>query len=120
VTQKTTDVLIECAYFDPVTIRKGAKKLDLSSEASRRFERGADYDDVTAVLDRTAQLITQIAGGEILDNIPNGWYVTNAKFGIAENGSVWVEEYNKKLFLSEYVAIKMPKKFFLQCKKLWI
>ena len=65
VTQKTTDVLIECAYFDPVTIRKGAKKLDLSSEASRRFERGADYDDVTAVLDRTAQLITQIAGGEI-------------------------------------------------------
>ncbi|MDP6577779.1 MAG: phenylalanine--tRNA ligase subunit beta [Candidatus Marinimicrobia bacterium] len=65
VTQKTTDVLIECAYFDPVTIRKGAKKLDLSSEASRRFERGANYDDVTAVLDRTAQLITQIAGGEI-------------------------------------------------------
>ena len=65
VTEKTTDVLIECAYFDPVTIRKGAKKLDLSSEASRRFERGADYDDVTAVLDRTAQLITQIAGGEI-------------------------------------------------------
>jgi len=52
----------------------------------------------------------KIAGGEILDNIPNGWYVTNAKFGIAENGSVWVEEYNKKLFLSEYVAIKMPKK----------
>ncbi len=65
VTQKTTDVLIECAYFDPVTIMKGAKKLDLSSEASRRFERGANYDDVTAVLDRTAQLITQIAGGEI-------------------------------------------------------
>ncbi len=65
VTEKTTDVLIECAYFDPVTIRKGAKKLNLSSEASRRFERGADYDDVTVVLDRTAQLITQIAGGEI-------------------------------------------------------
>ena len=37
VTLKTTDVLIECAYLDPVTIRKGAKNLDLSSEASKRF-----------------------------------------------------------------------------------
>ena len=51
----------------------------------------------------------KLAGGEVLEKIPDNWYITNAKFGIAENGSVWVEEYNKELFLSEYVAIKMPK-----------
>ncbi|AZV47249.1 hypothetical protein C3L23_08165 [Nautilia sp. PV-1] len=52
----------------------------------------------------------KLAGGEILDEIPEGWYVTEAKFGIAENGAVWVENYEKDLFLSEKVAVKMPKK----------
>jgi phenylalanyl-tRNA synthetase beta chain len=42
VSDATTDVLIESAYFDPVVIRKGSKKLNLLSEASRRFERGTD------------------------------------------------------------------------------
>ena len=42
VTDSTTEVLIESAYFDPVVIRKGSKKLNLLSEASRRFERGTD------------------------------------------------------------------------------
>ena len=51
----------------------------------------------------------KLAGGEVLEKIPDNWYITNAKFGIAENGAVWVENYNKELFLSEYVAIKMPK-----------
>ncbi|NPA87632.1 MAG: hypothetical protein GXO01_02895 [Epsilonproteobacteria bacterium] len=51
----------------------------------------------------------KIAGGEILEEIPQDWYVTRAKFGVAENGAVWVEEYTKELFLSENVAIKLPK-----------
>ena len=54
----------------------------------------------------------KLAGGEILDEIPEGWYVTKAKFGIAENGAVWVEDYNKELFLSEFVAVKMPRNIF--------
>ena len=53
-----------------------------------------------------------LAGGEILEEIPKDWYVVNAKFGVAENGAVWVEEYNKELFLSEKVAVKMPKKIY--------
>ena len=65
VAENTSDVLIECAYFDPVTVRRGAKKLGLSTEASKRFERGADYDDLTAVLNRTSQLISEISGGTI-------------------------------------------------------
>jgi len=52
----------------------------------------------------------KLAGGEILTQIPKDWYVTEAKFGIAENGAVWVEKYEKELFLSEKVAVKMPKK----------
>ena len=52
----------------------------------------------------------KLAGGEILNEIPKGWYVTEAKFGVAENGAVWVEDYNKELFLSEFVAVKIPKK----------
>jgi len=53
-----------------------------------------------------------LAGGEILEEIPEDWHVVNAKFGVAENGAVWVEDYNKELFLSENVAVKMPKKIY--------
>jgi L-lactate dehydrogenase complex protein LldG len=52
----------------------------------------------------------KLAGGVILDEIPENWYVTEAKFGVSENGAVWVEDYNKELFLNEYVAVRMPKK----------
>ena len=51
----------------------------------------------------------KIAGGEILESIPEGWYEANAKFAVAENGSVFVEDYTKELFLSENVAIKLDK-----------
>ncbi len=49
------------------------------------------------------------AGGEILDEIPENWYKTRALLGVAENGAVWVDEYKKKLFLSENVAIILDK-----------
>jgi len=62
----TTDILIECAYFDPVTIRRGSKFLQLSTEASHRFERGVDPNGIPYALDRLAQLIRDLAGGEIL------------------------------------------------------
>jgi len=52
----------------------------------------------------------KLAGGEILEGIPDEWYVSYAHFGVAENGAVWISEYNDKLFLSENVVVKMPKK----------
>ena len=52
----------------------------------------------------------KLAGGEVLAKVPNGWYISKAHFGVAENGAVWVSEYNDKLFLSENVVVKMPKK----------
>jgi phenylalanyl-tRNA synthetase beta chain len=70
----STNVLVESAYFDPITIRRGAKKLGLSTEASYRFERGIDIEGVITALRRALMLINQLAGGGILkgliDNYP--------------------------------------------------
>ncbi len=71
----TTDLLLESAYFDPVVVRRGAKKLQLSTDASHRFERGTDPNGIPYALDRLATLIVELAGGEItqgqVDAYPN-------------------------------------------------
>ncbi|MDK9699468.1 MAG: phenylalanine--tRNA ligase subunit beta [bacterium] len=61
----TTDVLLEAAYFHPVTIRRTARRLGLSTESSKRFERGADPDGVIYAMDRVCSLIQMLAGGEV-------------------------------------------------------
>jgi len=61
----TTDLLLESAYFDPVVVRRGARKLQLSTDASHRFERGTDPNGIPFALDRLASLIVELAGGEI-------------------------------------------------------
>ena len=75
VTSETKDILIESAYFDPVTIRRGAKLLDLSTDASKRFERDTDINNIISSLDFLATLIKEVAGGEIckdiVDSYPN-------------------------------------------------
>ena len=65
VSDATTDVLIESAYFDPVVIRKGSKKLNLLSEASRRFERGADPEATLEAFYMIVGLMTEVAGGSL-------------------------------------------------------
>ncbi len=65
----TRDVLLESAFFDPVTIRRGSKRLGLSTEASYRFERGADIEGVTTALQRAMSLISRLAGGGIASGI---------------------------------------------------
>ncbi len=60
----TSTVLLESAYFDPISIRRTARSLGMSSDASRRFERGADPLVADYALDRTAALIVELAGGE--------------------------------------------------------
>lgn len=59
----TTDVLIESAYFAPASVRRTSKLLGLHTEASHRFERGTDYDGVLRAQARCVQLICEIAGG---------------------------------------------------------
>lgn len=65
----TTDILIESAYFKPTVIRKGAKHLDLSTEASKRFERDTDIEAVIPALEQLSALIQAVAGGDILGGI---------------------------------------------------
>jgi len=65
VTSQTTSVFLESAYFDPVHVRKTAKFQGLSTDASFRFERGADYNITVYAIQRAALLIKEIAGGEI-------------------------------------------------------
>jgi phenylalanyl-tRNA synthetase beta chain len=65
----TRNVLIECAWFDPISIRRTSKALGLRSEASYRFERGADPEMAELASRRAAELIQQIAGGELLAGV---------------------------------------------------
>ncbi|MCX6284050.1 MAG: phenylalanine--tRNA ligase subunit beta, partial [Bacteroidetes bacterium] len=65
VNSETTSVFLESAFFDPVHIRKTARYHGLSTDASFRFERGADYNITVYAIQRAALLIKEIAGGEI-------------------------------------------------------
>jgi phenylalanyl-tRNA synthetase beta chain len=65
----TTDVLLESAYFNPVSIRRTAKTLGLSSEASFRFERGIDPTGCALAADRAAALMAELAGGKVAAGI---------------------------------------------------
>ena len=69
VVEETRDLLIESAFFDPLTIRRGSKFLGLSTEASYRFERGADIGGATRALKRAMSLISDLAGGNISSGI---------------------------------------------------
>lgn len=62
----TTDILLESAYFDPAAIRRTSKRLGMHTEASHRFERGADIAMVPVALDRATALIVEVAGGSAL------------------------------------------------------
>ncbi|MBR5532832.1 MAG: phenylalanine--tRNA ligase subunit beta [Bacteroidales bacterium] len=69
VTEKTTNVFLESAYFNPTWIRKSARRHGLNTDASFRFERGIDPNTTVYVLKRAAMLIKEIAGGEIVGDI---------------------------------------------------
>ena len=69
ISDATQNVLLESAWFDPVTVRFTAKRHSLRTEASYRFERGADIEMAAKAIDRAAGLIRELAGGEVLQGI---------------------------------------------------
>lgn len=69
VTETTSTIFLESAYFNPVSIRKSAKRHAISSDASFRFERGIDPNITQYALKRAALLIQETAGGEITSDI---------------------------------------------------
>jgi phenylalanyl-tRNA synthetase beta chain len=69
ISDQAHDIVLESAYFDPMSIRRTSKQLGLQTDASKRFERGTDPNQLLTVLDRTAMLIQKHAGGEVLKGI---------------------------------------------------
>ncbi|HFB67335.1 MAG TPA: phenylalanine--tRNA ligase subunit beta, partial [Calditrichae bacterium] len=66
VSDATTDILLESAYFKPESIQLSARALGISTEASQRFERGTDPNGVLYAQERATQLLVELAGGEVL------------------------------------------------------
>ena len=64
VTEQTKNIFLESAYFDPVTIRKTARRHQLQTDASFRYERGCDPNNTTYVMARATLLILEVAGGK--------------------------------------------------------
>lgn len=77
VAEETTDILVECALFDPKSIRATRNALDMSTEASYRFERGVDPEGMELAIRRVVEIILATAGGtvhpEVLDACPTPW-----------------------------------------------
>ena len=69
ISDKTCNVFLESAYFNPVSIRKTARRHGLNTDASFRYERGCDPDNTVYVLKRAALLIQQVAGGRVCGDI---------------------------------------------------
>ncbi len=65
ISMSTTDVLLESAHFQPTSVRKTARSLGLHTDASHRFERGADVEITRKAVDRCARLIAEITGGRV-------------------------------------------------------
>lgn len=66
ITPQTRSVFIESAYFDPISVRRTSRSLNLRTESSYRFERGVDIEGVVTALDRASSLMAEVAGGRIM------------------------------------------------------
>jgi len=73
ITSQTNNILLEAASFDPYTIRRTAKRFILHSPSSHRFERGIDIENITRASRRAAQLMAEIAEGEVIGGIVDNY-----------------------------------------------
>jgi phenylalanyl-tRNA synthetase beta chain len=69
ITEKTKNILIESAWWDPVTVRRMSKRHGIHTDASHRFERGADFESTVPSTDRVAQLILESGGGALVGGV---------------------------------------------------
>jgi phenylalanyl-tRNA synthetase beta chain len=78
----TRNVLLESAWFDPISVRRSSKALGLRTEASTRFERGADPEMAEAASRRCAALIRELAAGELLADVVDVYPARRAPHGL--------------------------------------
>ena len=86
----TKNVLLESANFNPLSIRKTSRAIGLSTEASYRFERGADIEMARFACDRTAALIGELADGKIYRDVIDLYPGRSRRFAGTESGHFWV------------------------------
>lgn len=95
----TTDVVLESAYFDPVHVRRTAKSLGISTDSSRRFERGCDPNQVPYVANAALSLMQEWGGGEVwsgaVDAYPNPIVPVNISFRPARASALIGLEYEQ-------------------------
>jgi len=107
----TRDVLLESAFFDPVTIRRGSKRIGLLTEASYRFERGADIEGVTSALKRAMSLISRLAGGSIasgiIDNYPKQHMPPNIALRVDKTNHILGTSLEKDIISGYLKALEM-------------
>ena len=85
VTEKTTSIFLESAYFDPSHIRKTSKRHALQTDASFRFERGTDPNITEYALKRAIMLMQEVAGGEVTSGIKDIYPKTIEKWAVEIN-----------------------------------
>jgi phenylalanyl-tRNA synthetase beta chain len=85
VSEHTTSIFLESAYFNPVSIRKTAKRHQLNTDASFRFERGIDSTITAYALKRAALLIQEVAGGEITSDVSDEYQKKMEDFSVFLN-----------------------------------
>ena len=69
ITEKTKNILIESAWWDPVTVRRMSKRHGIHTDASHRFERGADFESTVVSTNRVAELILESGGGTLIGDV---------------------------------------------------
>jgi phenylalanyl-tRNA synthetase beta chain len=82
ITESTTNIFLESAYFNAVSVRKTSKRHGLKTDASFRFERGADPNMTVVALKRAALLITELAGGQIASSVSDIYPVPVQPFDV--------------------------------------
>jgi phenylalanyl-tRNA synthetase beta chain len=87
INDNTTDVLLESAHFDALSVRRTARRLGMHTEASHRFERGTDPEMAATACDRAAALIAELGGGRVcrgrIDVYPQRWDPQQMEFSVA-------------------------------------
>lgn len=88
ISDSTSDILIESAHFDPLTVRRAARRLGMHTEASHRFERGCDPEMAGTACDWAAALIAELCGGRVargrIDVQPRPWQPRELAMSVAE------------------------------------
>ena len=107
VTETTTSIFLESAYFNPVSIRKTAKRFGISTDASFRFERGIDPSITDYALKHAAILICEISGGEITSDL------TDIYPKKVEDFSVFLNFDNVNKILGEKISNEIIKKILV-------